>query len=211
MCVCMVLIVSNCKADLHIMLSQNYNDILPFSHFNDIFYRCITEVGASVPFIIAFLLLFYHLGSGVYFVVAQLLTSLIVNLLKDFFAEPRPLAYFSDLFPEVTLRTIEGVTLHTANSFPSGHTAAAFVGMFALTFIFRHKSQIWAYIFFLIAVLAGFSRVYLSQHFLEDVAFGSIIGVTMGGLCAWLYTKRRFKWYDVSIVKIAITKLVYKS
>jgi membrane-associated phospholipid phosphatase len=37
----------------------------------------------------------------------------------------------------------------------------------------------------LLAVLVGYSRIYLSQHFLADVVAGSFIGVAGGVLCVY--------------------------
>lgn len=65
--------------------------------------------------------------------------------------------------------------MYSQNSFPSGHSTSAFCLFFCLCII---SPKVWQKIFFFcLAILIGFSRVYLSQHFFEDIYVGSIIGV----------------------------------
>lgn len=61
-------------------------------------------------------------------------------------------------------------------SFPSGHATAAFVVFSALAF--STESKLAKVIFFIIALNAAFSRMYLSQHWLVDIVTGSLIGIT---------------------------------
>jgi membrane-associated phospholipid phosphatase len=50
----------------------------------------------------------------------------------------------------------------------------------------------WApYIFTLIAFLAGYSRVYLAQHFVTDVLAGIIVGVLCSYTALLVYEKVR--------------------
>jgi membrane-associated phospholipid phosphatase len=60
------------------------------------------------------------------------------------------------------------------NSFPSGHTMAAF-GLYA-ALAFYAKKWYQAFGLFFLALLVGYSRIYLSQHFLVDVIFGAMLG-----------------------------------
>jgi membrane-associated phospholipid phosphatase len=70
---------------------------------------------------------------------------------------------------------VEGVHLRTAmNSFPSGHTSAAFALFACMALISPRK---WAPLWITAAWAVAYSRIYLSQHFLEDILLGSIIGV----------------------------------
>ncbi|MEJ7660925.1 MAG: phosphatase PAP2 family protein [Hymenobacter sp.] len=49
------------------------------------------------------------------------------------------------------------------------------------------KDKRWGYVFLLLAALAAYSRVYLAQHFVEDVFAGSILGTGLTlALLAWL-------------------------
>lgn len=104
---------------------------------------------------------------------SQVVTTVFIYALKHIFAVPRPSVLLNRL--GYTFHTVEGVSLHSSLSFPSGHTAAAFALMFAISILCKHN---WQRVLCLaIAVLTGFSRIYLSQHFLEDVLAGSVVGI----------------------------------
>ena len=60
-------------------------------------------------------------------------------------------------------------------SFPSGHTTVAFCVFFGLALIIPNKIIGTALV--VLAVLVGFSRTYLSYHFLMDVVAGSLLGI----------------------------------
>ncbi|MBK9148541.1 MAG: phosphatase PAP2 family protein [Flavobacteriales bacterium] len=72
---------------------------------------------------------------------------------------------------------VEGIDLHAHNSFPSGHTTAAFSMCFALAVIIARPKA--AVLLVAVAALLGFARIYLSQHWLQDVSAGSAIGASV--------------------------------
>lgn len=96
---------------------------------------------------------------------------------------PRPIL----LFPEGTLRLVEGVIQLETESFPSGHTSSAFsiATFFAL---FQTKKK-WIFIFALLALIVGCGRIYLSQHFITDVYTGMIVSVIVTTLVYHYYPK----------------------
>jgi undecaprenyl-diphosphatase len=61
-------------------------------------------------------------------------------------------------------------------SFPSGHTAAAFV----MATVLAVHYPLWAMLAYPVALLIGCSRVMLGVHFPTDIAAGALLG----GLCA---------------------------
>ena len=68
------------------------------------------------------------------------------------------------------------------NSFPSGHTTAAFSGAMFIQKKYGYKYGIPS---FLMASFVGYSRVYADKHFWEDVVAGASIGI-LGNL---IFTK----------------------
>ncbi|HWY36960.1 MAG TPA: phosphatase PAP2 family protein, partial [Bacteroidia bacterium] len=104
------------------------------------------------------------------------------------------------------LTLIEGMReeQHIHHSFPSGHATAAFALFFCLAF-FAGKSSSKA-LYFLLALTVAFSRVYLSQHFFEDITAGSFIAVFFSSLvCYFFYlsgTSKKLQRLDKPIFRL---------
>lgn len=60
-------------------------------------------------------------------------------------------------------------------SFPSAHSATAFLLAGLLSQIFLNASPL----LYTLAALVAFSRIYLQTHYLSDTAFGSLIGIAV--------------------------------
>lgn len=106
---------------------------------------------------------------------AFLSAALVSNGLKYFFFDDvnRPFFIFSYIDKQ-DLNLVEGVDMYIHNSFPSGHATQGFAILMCLAF---GAQRWWLKMFvLLLAVLTSFSRVYLSQHFMADIAAGSFIG-----------------------------------
>lgn len=91
-------------------------------------------------------------------------SSLIVQILKWLLPRIRPYLRHEHLytFPNPL----------TDYSFPSGHTTASFA--IAMTFSLYNAALI--YLFLPIAMIVGYSRIYLALHYPTDVLIGSVIG-----------------------------------
>ena len=100
-----------------------------------------------------------------------MLASLLINnqLLKHLVNRPRPFDAFSDL---AALVGRPG-----GSSFPSGHTGAAFAFGWV---VFRTMPKGYGIAALLIAVLMGFSRLYVGVHYPTDVLAGMITGIIIG-------------------------------
>ncbi len=163
----------------------------------DYFFQYITHLGDGLFFIlIAFLLLFIKKGWAVTGFVCYLITSILAQFLKKviFTGTPRPIKYFEEL--GINIRTIEGLEVHSWNSFPSGHTITAFAISTFLVLLFRFKK--WQYVLAFSTFIIAFSRIYLAQHFLIDVIFGAFLGVVFTFLTytiLYFYLHKK-SWFD---------------
>jgi membrane-associated phospholipid phosphatase len=149
----------------------------------------VTYLGDGL-FVIALALVLFFLKRkflSLMIVSSYLLSGMIAQVLKYFILEARPAYYLEKTdYPYF----IDGVTLHNFHSFPSGHTASAFALAAALSFFVKNKN--YSVLFLIIAALVGYSRIYLGQHFMDDVLAGSAIGLLSSVIC-WLYFEKIFK------------------
>jgi membrane-associated phospholipid phosphatase len=191
------LVLTTDKANLHLWFNQWH---LPFF---DLFYKYITHL-AEGPFIglmvfIGLVIKFRHGVAGLIGIVgAGMLTQLFKRMVfNDHF---RPAKVFEGLS---NLHFVDGVLLHKMHSFPSGHSTAAFALFFFLAFLSPYR---WLKVLcFCLALLTAFSRVYLSQHFFEDIVAGSVIGTTVCFVVLALLQNK--KWGDIGIMTWLETKL----
>ncbi|GAB4132682.1 MAG: hypothetical protein Fur0041_04220 [Bacteroidia bacterium] len=171
------------KQHIHLFLNSYYSGV------GDVLMPVLTDLGDGITITVLVLLLFardrkFALSTGI----ACLVSGLITQLLKHTFfsGEPRPKLYFIEQTgSDAALRYVPGIENHLFDSFPSGHTTIAFAFFFALSFLFKKKY--WQVIFFFLAFLIGYSRIYLSQHFLSDVAAGSVIGMIISLLTLYFF------------------------
>lgn len=110
----------------------------------------------------------YH-QSGLAVSIALLIDFVAVNLIiKPLVGRERPC--------DVTVPEDMLLACLSDHSFPSGHTAAAFAAAFAL-FLYHKRAGSAALI---LAILMGFSRLYLFVHFPSDVIAGALLGLIFG-------------------------------
>lgn len=197
------------KGTLHCMLTLDALRCLPSSYvtISDTFFKYITEVGAYVPYVVAATLLFVRIGDACFLLLSQLGVALIVQPIKHWLRMPRPKVYFEQMLPDVALHQVDGVDMHLWCSFPSGHTATAFAFMLGIALL-CHKRWV-SLLCVLVAILTGYSRIYLSQHFAADVFAGSIIGVTVTTLIYYIYTQRPMQWQSQSLQALIKTRFAY--
>jgi len=103
---------------------------------------------------------------------SNLISSTLTQLLKLFYNDLRPKAFFKGI---ADLYFVPGVENYSNFSFPSGHTTVAFTLYLCLALIVSNPF-IKGFLFIL-SLTVSFSRVYLSQHFLGDIYAGSLIAV----------------------------------
>ena len=103
-----------------------------------------------------------------------LISTLLIQFAKNFIftTAMRPMASGLDA---TQIHSVPGVEIHTFNSFPSGHTATAFTLFLLTTYLFPNKYALSIGIVY--AIVCGYSRVYLAQHFPLDLAGGIFVAL----------------------------------
>lgn len=176
------------KEEIHLWINQQN------SPFFDYFFTYITHLGDGWIFPTGIILLTfvkwrYVLG----LLLASLITLVLIGGLKNMVYNeiPRPVKYFEG---KVELRLVDGVKMNLMKSFPSGHTTAAFAFWGFMALLIKNKK--FKFIFFSIAALAAYSRMYLSQHFLEDIVAGSILGLFISLSVYYFCCNWKKTWMD---------------
>ena len=115
---------------------------------------------------------------GLLVLLSLALNAVVCNLwLKPMVARTRP---YDLLGYEILVRRLGDY------SFPSGHTSASFAAATALYAIDRR----WGTAAYILAVLIGFSRLYLGVHFPTDVLAGAVIGILAAKAAQWILEKK---------------------
>jgi membrane-associated phospholipid phosphatase len=183
-------------------------EILFFSNhrtdFWNLFFTYATKLGEEYTYILGFFgLLLFKYRYAIFAPIVAGLTAIFSFSLKSLFAHPRPKVWFEGLGE--TLNYVPDVYVHVGNgSFPSGHAMSGFAifGFLALV-----SSKWWLKtLFALCAILTALSRVYLVQHFLEDIFFGAFLGTFVAISVYWLQKRllndEADKWWNRALVKI---------
>lgn len=150
-----------------------------YSPFGDDAMRVVTHLGEAAVIVPLLFTLFafgrlrnvQYLVSGL---VCNILPFILQQLMKSLLSQPRPMAFYDN--PDWSIRFLPEWDRFTARSNPSGHSVGAFSLFCFLSLLLPAKYRAYGFIFFLLAFLVGYSRVYLAAHFFEDVYFGGIFG-----------------------------------
>jgi len=167
----------------------------------DFFFRYYTCIGEWVPYVFVGLLLFYKAGWASFLLADVAISGLIGQGLKYWFDTDRPYYYFSKFAPDIQLPFVDGVELSQWYSFPSGHTTTFFALFMTLAIVCSEAYHLstsklpstfhfpLSTIFFLLALLGGYSRIYLNQHFAEDILGGIVLAVVTTIILLFLVPK----------------------
>lgn len=105
--------------------------------------------------------------------------SITTGILKIMIGRPRPILFNEGFHPFL----IEWAF----NSMPSGHAAATFAGLVMLGMLApRWKPLTWT-----VAIIVGFSRVYIGAHWPTDVLVGAFIGMVVADLVKYWAFRRK--------------------
>lgn len=113
---------------------------------------------------------------------AGLIITLVVNdnILKPLIERPRPFDYTgwtNFVYPDIIPRP-------TSLSFPSGHTTSSFLSVVPI----MKANKKFGIVALVLAILMGFSRLYLHVHYFTDVFFGIGMGLIYGFLGCLIVT-----------------------
>ena len=140
---------------------ENY----PFTSFSKIIAHALEPaILAIIGILIAtYLYLKVSKKKGVFFAVTIIITGILIKVLKEIFGRARPL---NALMPDSSF------------AMPSGHAtiAVVFFGLIAFLFINKKHKVIALIATTLIALIVGFTRLYLRVHWLTDVVAGFALG-----------------------------------
>ncbi len=165
----------------------------------DTFFANVTNLGdGAFMVIVAVLLLIRSYRFALMGVVSFVVTGLLTTFLKQvvFPTALRPLKYFEHSTWHYHL--INGLDIHSYNSFPSGHSMTAFAVFTLLALLDERKGRDW--FLAMLAVVTAYSRVYLFQHFVADVWVGSLLGVAVSVatvlLLSRFWEKNPKQWHE---------------
>jgi len=166
------------------------------SFYLNVFFINYTFIGDGIfacCLVAAMFIYFKKKETSLALLISFLISGLAVQLIKNIVHAPRPRLYFE---AGTYINYIDGVTLSNYASFPSGHTATAFA--IASVLVLMSSNKIWQLAIFFAALLVGYSRIYLAQHFLLDIIIGMLLGTVAGIISFYLLRsnislKRSFK------------------
>ncbi|MBI5327059.1 MAG: phosphatase PAP2 family protein [Deltaproteobacteria bacterium] len=140
--------------------------------------------------------------SGMYGLMALLVSSFFLHLFKIAFERSRPNFSNTDILFFLENPSIFDFT-GRFNSFPSGHTTVSFAIAYTLSKSFPRLSPI----FYITATMVGLSRIYISSHYPSDVAGGAIIGILVS---MFLFSGVKKQWKAGFFFSIAVFLSFFK-
>ena len=169
-CFALLIIVQTDKLSLHLYFNSFHSKI------GDFIVPIFTNVGDGLFLLLVafFVFLFRSKKLAIILFIAFLVSSGLVQFLKHFVFENymRPMYVFQHV---KGFHQIKNFHYHLSQSFPSGHSTSSFV---LFTFVAMNLAKSWStqILCFIAALFFAFTRVYLSQHYFEDMFVGAVIG-----------------------------------
>jgi membrane-associated phospholipid phosphatase len=177
-------------------------------HYNvfwDYFMEYYTYAGDGVFCVIVCILLgFIRIRYAIMGLLGYAIEGIFVQILKLEFYDDRQRPWRE--WTNDHMHLIKNFVPYVNNSFPSGHTATAFLLATLLVLIFAKLRLGW--LWFSLAITVAYARIYLAQHHFVDVYWGSIVGfVSAIIIYAYFYSpKRKFNrqqtWLDRPLLKL---------
>jgi|SRR3989338_1141934 len=105
---------------------------------------------------------------------------IFVEIIRFLYYNPRPFLVLSDVTQLINHETV--------SSFPSGH-ASFYFALATGVYLYNKKSDLSAragYVYFALAGLIGFSRIFAGAHWPADIVAGAILGIFTTILVSYL-------------------------
>ena len=148
-----------------IILLQSFRNIV-FDYTSILFAFIFSTIVIAIFAISLFIYFIWKKYKPVFLVTISIaVQAVILKIIKEVIARPRP--DFALTLPMLP---------YSQYSFPSGHTAAAFL----IAIVLSKYYPKYKYPLFIIAILTAISRLYIGLHYLTDIIIGAIIGVIIG-------------------------------
>ncbi|MCD6011359.1 MAG: phosphatase family protein [Flavipsychrobacter sp.] len=150
-----------------------------YSYLGDVLMYYITMMGQGeviIPVLLA-LMIAPKFRNWWYFITAVLCNALpaaVHNYIKGYLNHPRPRQVFRG---DAAMHYLPNWPELLHSGFPSGHSQGAFSFFCFLSLLVMAKDRKLGLLFFFLAIMVGYSRIYLTAHFFGDVYAGSIFGV----------------------------------
>lgn len=185
------MILSFSKAESFLLLNPYHSPAL------DVFFKYYSWLAEWPVFLIGLLpIAFKRWRWTLYYAICEICGVIVVQSIKFRHFTLRPWNYFPQ-YTDIQLPLVEGVRLQTDASFPSGHTSTFFIFFTCCALLLTYKVKLSSasraliqISLLLLALVGGYSRIYLSQHFLLDVWFGSLVGTVIPCVVLASYTRR---------------------
>ncbi|WP_206872159.1 phosphatase PAP2 family protein [Clostridium zeae] len=127
----------------------------------------LTYLGSVQFCILLSIFAIINIDSSQNLLISLLCSAIICHIVKISVCRVRPFLVIKDLYTNKI-----GIDRY---SFPSGHTTAAFSIATSFCFLLPHFSVLYIFL----AVIVGFSRLYLGVHYITDVFIGMLIGTVI--------------------------------
>ena len=156
-----------------ILYDQKIYDLIMklYSENATLIFKIFTSIGSTLLIItgIISILILFGKKEFKYMSIASSVGIIFVTILKNIIRRPRP--------------SVFRLTYETGYSFPSSHTTMSTIFYGLLIYLIWKKVKnnklkyFLTYIFILIIIGVGMSRIYLGVHYATDVTAGIIIGI----------------------------------
>ncbi len=141
----------------------------------DLVFSTFTNLAEGWIWIPYFVILFGWYKREASIILYSFLISTLLTQIPKYLIWPNASRPMGAGIPPPAIHTVSGIDIHLTGSFPSGHSATAFTLYLLTLYFYPQKKVLFAGALY--AILCGYSRVYLAQHFPMDVAGGIIVAL----------------------------------